>query len=105
MQAAINPDALYSFGQARKFIASSRRTDGVSLNTLHRWRVARRFTAECRVSGKRTWWFIRGSELLKLLETEVVQAEPVLRRRTPAKRERDIREAEERLSKFFGAKP
>lgn len=65
----INPDRLYPFAEARNLIPSCYAGRRLSLDTLHRWRERGLFKAEDRRVGGRRYWFVRGSELLRLLGT------------------------------------
>ena len=67
----IETDRLYSFSEAAKLIPSCRKGH-INLNTLHRWRLDGRFQAICRTSGRLRYWFLLGSEILKLISDEPI---------------------------------
>lgn len=93
MQQSINEQELYSFKEAARQIRSPR-GGCINIATLWRWHRQGRFAAECRTSGTRNFWFIKGSELLKLLEMERVQAPaPVATVQSAAARERSRQRA------------
>jgi hypothetical protein len=63
----IEPARLYSFSQARNLIPSPR-GGRVDVKTLHRWREAGVFQAVARTVFRRRYWFVLGSEIIRLIE-------------------------------------
>ena len=88
----IDPDRLNSFGEAAKLVPSCR-GGPTPVKTLHRWRLQGRFAAICRNSGGLRFWFVRGSEVLRLLEGDA----PVIGARTPRQLQRASERADKRL--------
>jgi hypothetical protein len=89
----IEPNRLYSFSEAARMIPSSR-GGHVSLSTLHSWHAAGVITGVARKVVKNRMWFVRGSELLRLLAgTEPVAIEsPAQRRKSDEWADRVLRE-------------
>jgi hypothetical protein len=63
----IEPNRLYSFAEAARLIPSPKAGKRTHLATMHRWRKNNRIAAQCRPSGGKRYWFILGSELIRLL--------------------------------------
>lgn len=63
----VEPGRVYSFAEARNLLPSVSLGKRVSLETLHSWRLRGHFEAIPRQVGKRTYWFVAGTELLKLV--------------------------------------
>lgn len=82
----IEPDRLYSFGDAAALVPSSRRGKNVSPRTLHQWRKAGKFQAH----ERNGCWFVWGRELLKLLPGALGAPPPVV---TAARRRRQHAES------------
>ncbi len=101
MPQAIDPERDYAFREACRMIPSPR-GGTISIRTLWRWHGQGLFRAECRTRGRRRFWYLKGSELLKLLELEQVSGPapapaPIHRMRTPAERRRGYERAMQRL--------
>jgi hypothetical protein len=91
----IDPDNASRVTAAHRYIPSVR-GGCLSLSSLHGWARRGLLAFEERLVG-RTWQrFARGSETLRLLETEVVEADAPLPL-TPAERGRAVEEAMRRL--------
>lgn len=66
----IDPEKLYPFAVAALFVPSSSSDGPITVATLHNWRIAGRVPALSRTSGDRTYWFVRGRDLLSLIFDE-----------------------------------
>lgn len=87
----ITPGRLYPLAEAAILLPSCRVGKRVHIRTLHRWRMAGRLQCVERCSGGKTYYFVLGSEILRLLGGEQVVA---WQGRTPAQRRRDFAAAE-----------
>lgn len=64
----IAPDKEYSFREAARFFQSPY-GGGVSLASLHRWRLAGKLRAFARQHGGRRYWYCTGAAVLELLDS------------------------------------
>lgn len=89
----IDPQRLYSFSEIRDLVPSSRKGKRVSFDTLHRWRLDGKFSAVCRPSRGKRFWFAWGSEVMKLLGSGPPRPEVV----SSSQRQRESEEALEEI--------
>lgn len=92
----IDHDRLYSFVEACQHIPSVR-GGAICVETLHRWRKVGVLQAESRQIGKCKQWFIRGSELLRLLQTQPEESPQPLPIYSRAQLDAEIRTTETSL--------
>lgn len=86
----IDPDRLYPFAEACKLIPSSQ-GGTINLRTLYRWKNRKVIKAECRKVVTRKFWFLRGSEIIRVLG--LYHPEVVDRPRTQSEEQRDYEQA------------
>lgn len=86
---AIDPMRLYAFAEAVRLLPSCRAGARLNKSTLHRWRLEGRMAAVPRPAGLRTYWFVWGSELLRLQGGPA----PAWNGRSPAQRQRGFEAA------------
>jgi hypothetical protein len=68
MPPLIDPEKDYPFTLAARLIPSPLTRSGhIQLSTLHNWRRQGLVRAKVRTSGSRSYWFVSGRELLRLL--------------------------------------
>jgi hypothetical protein len=68
MLPTIDPTKDYPFTLAARLIPSPLTRSGhIQLSTLHNWRRQGLVCARVRISGGRSYWFLSGGELLRLL--------------------------------------
>ena len=80
----INPQGVYSLGEAAKFVPSTRRAGScVHVRTLYRWVERGHLTAHRPPNGYGL--YVSGAELLRLLHADKI---PEWKGRTPAERNR-----------------
>lgn len=65
----IDPAKLYSVREAAALVPSAR-GGHVCTRTLHQWRKAKILPMLARQRGTRTFWLVRGSDLIKALGTD-----------------------------------
>lgn len=65
----IEPGKLYSVSEAAELVPSAR-GGHVCTRTLHQWRNAKILPMLARRRGKRTFWLVRGSDLIQALGTD-----------------------------------
>lgn len=92
--ADIEPGRLYPFSEAAALVPSPCKGKRLHPETLHRWRRRGQLKAECRLSGRKRYWFVYGADLLQAMGS---QEPPVIKSRSPARRRRDLEAVEARL--------
>jgi hypothetical protein len=65
----IDATKLYPFAAACRLMPSPLGKKHLSIETLHRWVASGTMQAEFVERGSRRYWFVRGSELLRLMQT------------------------------------
>lgn len=94
----IDPLALYPLNEVRGLLPSNRGGRPVHLSTLHRWRLGGRLPCVRRSVGGAAFWYVRGSDLLRLYELPPEpQGRPRTRAEARAGYERAARSLRERL--------
>lgn len=94
----IDRDELYSFAQAAGWLPSPH-GGTLSPKTLHDWRRRGLIAFETRQLGKRPSYFLRGEEILRLMQTEKVKA-TAPRPSGPSQRERELAADRARIAAF-----
>lgn len=96
----IDPERLYSLSEAAPLIPSARAGKTVTARTLKNWEKLGLITVEKRPVGQLNFWFIRGSEILRVLNAgrrparkEKVAEAPTHRPRTKREEEEAVEEA------------
>lgn len=79
----INPQGVYSLGEAAKLLPSTRAGRCVHVRTLYRWMERGHLKANRQPNGY--GWYVSGAELLRLLHADKI---PEWKGRTPAERNR-----------------
>lgn len=96
-QTAVVPDRLYPLREAAALIPSPR-GGTVCTNTLKTWHRRGELACVERKSGRHTYLFVPGHEILRLTTPPEPTTAPT---RTPAQRRRDVAEAEESLRRHY----
>lgn len=96
----IDPERLYAFTEAKKLVPS-RKGGHVCLRTLHRWRVDGLIECHFVQHRFRRSWFVRGAELLRLMEFEPAPPPPTVKPRSEYRAKRDFEMAMDDLRRFY----